>query len=74
MGFRKISVRESAATSIAEISWYLESEGLLATAEKFTDEAYDFIAKLGDKRKGYMMKSSCASSYFQNLFIGNQHQ
>lgn len=53
MGFRKISVRESAAESIAEISWYLESEGLLATAERFTDEAYDFILKLGDSRKGY---------------------
>src|SRR5690606_1327932 len=53
MGFRQVSIRESAATSIAEISWYLESEGLLATAEKFTDEAYDFISKLGDQRKGY---------------------
>ncbi|PPL04344.1 hypothetical protein SAMN05444682_101132 [Parapedobacter indicus] len=26
MGFRKVSIRESTATSIAEISWYLESE------------------------------------------------
>jgi len=25
---------------------YLESEGLLATAEKFSDEAYDFLANL----------------------------
>ncbi|SEM65494.1 hypothetical protein SAMN05216436_106119 [bacterium A37T11] len=24
---------------------------LLATSEKFTDDAYDFIAKLGDKKK-----------------------
>jgi len=53
MGFRKIIVKQSAAESIAGISWYLESEGLLATAEKFTDDAYDFIAKLGDTRKGY---------------------
>jgi len=53
MGFRKVIVRQSAAESIAGISWYLESEGLLATAEKFTDDAYDFIAKLGDSRKGY---------------------
>jgi hypothetical protein len=51
MGFRKIIVRQSVAESIAEISWYLESEGLLATAEKFSDDAYDFIAKLGDNRK-----------------------
>lgn len=53
MGFRKIIIKQSAAESIAEISWCLESEGLLATAEKFTDDAYDFIEKLGDSRKGY---------------------
>ena len=53
MGFRKVVVKQSAAESIAEISWYLESEGLLATAEKFADDAYDFIEKLSDSRKGY---------------------
>ena len=53
MGFRKVSIRQSVIESIAEISLYLESEGLLATAEKFNDDAYDFIAKLGDTRKGY---------------------
>jgi len=64
MGVRQINIRESAAKSIAEISWYLESEGLLATAEKFTEEAYDFISKLGDQRKGY--RSSYASSFSLN--------
>jgi hypothetical protein len=53
MGFRKIIVRQSVAQSIAEIAWYLESSGLLATAEKFTDKAYDFLTKLGDSRKSY---------------------
>ena len=53
MGFRKITIRESAAESIAAISWFLEGEGLLATAEKLTDDAYDFITKLGDERKRY---------------------
>ena len=53
MGFRKITIRQSAAESIAAISFYLESEGLLATAEKFTDDAYDFINQLADSRKGY---------------------
>jgi hypothetical protein len=53
MGFRKVSVRQSVADSIAEISWYLESEGLLATAEKFSDEAYDFLTNLGHNRKSY---------------------
>jgi len=53
MGFRKIVIKQSVAESIAEISWYLESEGLLATAEKFADDVYDFIIRLGDPRKGY---------------------
>ena len=53
MGVRTVVVKQSAAESIAEISWYLESEGLLATAEKFIDDAYNFIEKLGDSRKGY---------------------
>ena len=53
MGFWKITIRESAAESIAAISWFLEGEGLLATAEKFTDDAYDFITKLADERKRY---------------------
>jgi len=50
MGKRKIVVRQSAAKSIAEIAWFIESKGMLATAEKFTDEAYDFITHLGDDR------------------------
>jgi hypothetical protein len=53
MGFRKVVIKQSVAESIAGISWYLESEGLLATAEKFSDEAYDFISQLGDNRKRY---------------------
>ena len=50
MGKRKVVVKESAANSIAEIAWYIESKGMLATAEKFTDEAYDFINALADGR------------------------
>lgn len=53
MGGRKITVKQSAAESIAAIAWYVESKGLLATAEKFADDAYDFFVKLADKRKSY---------------------
>lgn len=53
MGSRKITIKQSVAESIAEVSWFLESEGLLATAEKFTDDAYNFITTLGDTRKRY---------------------
>ncbi len=53
MGVRKIKVRQSAAESIASVSLYIESKGMLATAEKFTDNVYDFIQKLADSRKSY---------------------
>ena len=39
--------------SIAEIAWYIESKGLVATAEKFADEIYDFFIKLADSRRSY---------------------
>ena len=37
--------------SIAEIAWHIESKGLVATAEKFADNVYDFFLKLSDSRK-----------------------
>lgn len=53
MGFRKIVVKQSAAESIAAIAWYIESKGMTATAEKFSDDVYDFIAGLSDTRKSF---------------------
>jgi hypothetical protein len=53
MGRRQIMVKETAAESIAAIAWFIESKGLIATAEKFTDAAYDFFVKMADKRKSY---------------------
>jgi hypothetical protein len=37
VGQREIIIKESVADSIAEIAWYIESKGLVATAEKFAD-------------------------------------
>jgi hypothetical protein len=37
MGKRKVVVKQSVADSIAEIAWFIESKGLIATAEKFSD-------------------------------------
>lgn len=48
MGRRKVTVKESVVERIAEIAWYIESKGLVATAEKFTDDIYDFILKLAE--------------------------
>src|SRR5580658_6252768 len=53
MGWRQVIVKETVADSIAEIAWYIESKGLIATAEKFADDVYDFFIKLSDSRRGY---------------------
>lgn len=53
MGSRKIVVKESAAENIAALAWFIESKGLIATADKFTDAVYDFFIKMADKRKSY---------------------
>ncbi|MBW7913548.1 MAG: hypothetical protein H3C54_07605 [Taibaiella sp.] len=51
MGCRKIIIKESVANNIAAIAWFIESKGLVATAEKFTDAIYDFLEKLADTRR-----------------------
>jgi len=48
VGKRKITIRESAAKSIAEIAWFVESKGMVTTAEKFSDDAYDFIEEFSN--------------------------
>jgi len=53
MGQRKIIVKQTAADNIAAIAWFIESKGLIATADKFTDDVYDHFIKLADKRKSY---------------------
>ncbi len=53
MGSREIVIKQTAAENIAEIAWYIESHGLPATAEKFTDDIYDHIIKLSDTRRSH---------------------
>jgi hypothetical protein len=53
MGIRKVIVKETAAENIAAIAWFIESKGLIATADKFTDNVYDYFIKLADDRKAY---------------------
>ncbi len=55
MGSRKVVVRESVAQNIAAIAWYIESKGLVATAERFSDDVYDYFLKLADTRKSYAL-------------------
>ena len=53
MGSRKITVKLYAAENIAAIAWFIESKGMIATANKFTDAAYDYFIKLADSIKSY---------------------
>jgi plasmid stabilization system protein ParE len=53
VGQREIIIKEPVADSIAEIAWYIESKGLVATAERFADDVYDFFAKLSDSRRSH---------------------
>ena len=53
MGRRKVTVKETTAGSIAGVAWYIESKGLIATAEKFADDVYDFFIKLSDSRRNH---------------------
>jgi hypothetical protein len=50
VGKRKIKVKQSAADSIAKIAWFIESKGMLHTAEKFSESAYDFFERFSDER------------------------
>lgn len=51
MGKRKVIIKETVADSIAEVAWFIESKGLIATAEDFADSVYDFFIKLSDARR-----------------------
>lgn len=53
MGIRKVIVKQSAAEGIAAIAWFIESKGMIATADKFTDDTCDHFIKLADNRKSY---------------------
>lgn len=53
MGGREVIIKESVAESIAAVAWYIESKGMVATAEKFADGIYDYFISMADKRKSY---------------------
>ena len=53
MGKRKITIKRSVADSIAQAAWYIESKGMLDTAERFSDSVYDFFEQVSDERKSY---------------------
>lgn len=46
MGARKIIVKQSAADNISAISWFIESKGLIGTANKLRMTRMIFLLKL----------------------------
>lgn len=55
MGGRSIRVLESAMENIARAAWFIESKGLVATADRFSESIYDFIEKLSKKNISYKL-------------------
>ena len=53
MGSRSIKIKQSAAENIAAISWYIESKGMLATAEKFSDDLYDYLIQISNNLRSH---------------------
>ena len=64
MGRRKVSILEPAATSIAEIAWFIESEGVPITAKKFVKDAFLFFENLSDER---LMHKPCGYKRWKEL-------
>jgi len=59
-----VIVKQSAAENIAAIAWFIESKGMIATAEKLTDAAYNFFNKLSDEKKSYRICKEPARASF----------
>jgi len=55
VGQRTVIIRESVATSIAEIAWFIESKGMLKAAENFTDAVYDFFESMADDKRSFAL-------------------
>lgn len=48
-----VIIKQTVADNIASIAWYIESKGLISTADKFADNIYDYFISLGDKLRIY---------------------
>ncbi|HKR04038.1 MAG TPA: hypothetical protein VJY62_05320 [Bacteroidia bacterium] len=53
MGKRKIIIKQSVADSIAQIAWFIESKGMLVTADKFSDAVYDFFEQIAEEKRRF---------------------
>jgi hypothetical protein len=64
MGKRKISILDSAARSVAEVSFFIEVKGLPKTAKKFVDDAFAFFEKISEDK---ILHQPCKYSRWKQL-------
>ena len=50
---REMVIHRSVAESIAQISWFIESKGLVNTAERYSEDIYNFFELLTNRKKSY---------------------
>ena len=46
MGKRKVNILEQAATSVAEIAYFIEGKGMPLTTKRFVDGVFEFFATI----------------------------
>jgi hypothetical protein len=64
MGKRKVTILEPASEAVAEVAFFIESEGLPQTAKKFVAEAFEFFSELSDER---IEHKACSYPLWKNL-------
>src|SRR5215813_12143816 len=52
-GPQKSNRKKICCANIATIALYIESKGMISTAEKFVDNVYDYFIKLADDKMSY---------------------
>ncbi len=51
MGKRKVIIKQSVSESIADIAWFIESKGMVATADKFADSVHEYFLHIADEKR-----------------------
>ena len=70
MGSRKITIKQSASESIAAIAFFIESKGMVATAEKFSDAIMTILLNwLIKERLTQIVKNLYGQCLVINVFL-----
>jgi len=64
MGKRKVSILKEAATSVAEISYFIEGKGMPLAAKKFVDGVFEFFGLISIDTADHR---NCSYAIWKNL-------